>query len=84
MGGTARVRVGGLLGPLAKAELALSEAPAGIAITKVLPTDKGTEIVLQSDAAKTTAGLKGNLIVTASVKRAALRRKEKRRRTNVR
>jgi hypothetical protein len=69
VGGTVRVRVGGLTGPLAKAELVLSGAPAGIAITKISPTDKGTEIVLQSDAAKTTSGLKGNLIVTASVKR---------------
>ncbi len=69
MGGTAPLRVAGLIGPLAKAELALSSPPNGISIKEVSPLGKAAAVVLQSDAAKTRAGLKGNLILTVTVKR---------------
>jgi hypothetical protein len=41
----------------------LSDPPEGIAIRKVSPTDRGAEILLASDAAKSKLGLKGNLII---------------------
>jgi hypothetical protein len=42
----------------------LNEPPEGIALGKVSPGREGTEIELQSDAAKAKPGLKGNLIVS--------------------
>ena len=44
-------------------QLELSDPPEGISIQKVGPTRQGTEIVVQSDAAKIKPGLRGNLIV---------------------
>ena len=65
-GGTARVRVGAPAGAfLGKVQLELSEPPDGIVIRNVSPLPEGTEIVLQSDAAKVKPGLCGNLIVNA-------------------
>jgi acetyl esterase/lipase len=71
VGGTARIRLGGLSGALPKVELSLSDGPPGIAIAKFSPTEKGAEIVLQSDAAQTKEGTKGNLIIVATAKRPA-------------
>jgi len=63
-GGTARVRVGVPSSTLTgNVQLELSEPPEGISIKSVSPVGLGTEIVLQSDAAKVKPGLKGNLIV---------------------
>lgn len=66
-GGTARVQVGlpsrRLIG---KFRLTLSQAPQGIAIKNVAPSDEGVEIVLESNAEEVKPGLKGNLIFTAS------------------
>ncbi len=70
-GGTARVQVGVPAATLAgNLRLELSEPPEGIAIKEVSPAGRGTEIVLQSDAAKVKPGLKGNLIVQAFAARA--------------
>jgi hypothetical protein len=63
-GGTARVLVGtpgGAFGNRFKLEL--SEPPEGITLASVSPSDDGAEMELHSDASKTKAGLKGNLIV---------------------
>jgi len=65
-GGSARVRVsapggGGVLAN--RFRLELSEPPEGISLGKVSQSTEGTELELRSDAAKTKAGLKGNLIV---------------------
>ncbi len=46
-----------------RVEFELSEPPDGITIRQVAPSARGVEIVLQSDAAKSRPGLKGNLIV---------------------
>ncbi len=48
-----------------KMHLELAEAPEGIVIKKVSPSDDGMEILLESDAAKVTPGQKGNLLVGA-------------------
>lgn len=45
--------------------LDLSEPPEGISIASADASSGGTELVLQSDPAKTKPGLKGNLIVNA-------------------
>ena len=41
----------------------MSDAPEGIVIKNVSPSDEGMEILLESDAAKVTPGQKGNLII---------------------
>lgn len=65
-GGTLRVRVGFFAPRMAEAlQFELSEPPDGITIQRVSPNREGAEIVLASDAAKTKAGLTGNLIVNA-------------------
>jgi len=65
-GGTAKVRVATSSGALGKkAHLELSDAPAGIIIKSVSPSDEGMDILLESDAAKVSPGQKGNLIVGA-------------------
>ena len=65
-GGTARLRVKLPAVPfLGQIQLELSEPPDGIVIQRVSPSGEGTEVVLQSDAAKVKPGLKGNLIVAA-------------------
>jgi hypothetical protein len=65
-GGTARVQVGLPLVMLSdRVRFELDEPPDGIAIREVVPVREGSEIVLQSDAAKVKPGQKGNLIVNA-------------------
>jgi hypothetical protein len=68
-GGTARVQVASNFAN--RIEFELSEPPEGITIKDVSSSEEGAEIVLQSDAAKVKPGLKGNLIVTISAKKAA-------------
>ncbi len=71
-GGTARVRLDAPARAFAdRLQLELSDAPEGITIQNVSPSREGTEIVLQSDAAKVKPGLKGNLIVNAFAERPA-------------
>jgi hypothetical protein len=48
-----------------KLHLELAEAPEGIAIKKVTPSDDGMEVLLESDAAKVRPGQTGNLLVGA-------------------
>jgi hypothetical protein len=62
-GAAARVQIGVPGKMLDKVRLELSDPPEGITIKNVSPSPQGTEIVLQSDAAKVKPGLKGNLIV---------------------
>jgi hypothetical protein len=63
-GGTARVQIGTPGGSMEnRFQLELSEPPEGITLAKVAPTDEGAELELRSDASKTKAGSKGNLIV---------------------
>ena len=65
-GGTVKVRVASAYNSIGKrAHLELSDAPDGIIIKEVSPSDEGMEILLESDAAKVTPGQKGNLIVGA-------------------
>ncbi|MCX5655241.1 MAG: PPC domain-containing protein [Planctomycetota bacterium] len=66
VGGTAKVQfTAPLLAYAKQVHLELSDPPDGITIKSIAPCPGGTEVVLQSDAAKTKAGLKGNLIVNA-------------------
>ena len=63
-GGTARVRISAPANAFAnRIQLELSEPPEGITLGKLSPGSEGAEFELQSDAAKTKPGLKGNLIV---------------------
>jgi len=63
-GGTAQVRVGM---PASKSfdkiQFELSEPPEGIAVREAFSDPRGTDIVLQCDAAKIKPGLRGNLII---------------------
>jgi len=69
-GGTARVRVAmPAVRAFEKIELALSEPPEGIELRDLMLTQAGAEFVLQADATKAKAGLRGNLIVTVSGER---------------
>ena len=69
-GGTARVQIGVPARAMAgQLRLELSDPPEGIAIKTASSSAEGTEIVLESDAAKVKPGLKGNLIVVASGRR---------------
>jgi hypothetical protein len=63
-GGNARVRIAGA-GPVFgdRFDLALEDAPEGIALARVVPSAQGPELVLEADAAKAKAGTRGNLIV---------------------
>jgi hypothetical protein len=64
VGGTARVRLGTpAAGFSGRFDVELNQAPDGITIKEVLPSSDGTDIVLESDAAKVKPGSKGNLIV---------------------
>jgi hypothetical protein len=70
IGGTAQVRV--TMPPYRafdKIQMELSEPPEGISVRDVSSDPRGTNIVLQSDAAKTKPGLRGNLIVEVSGER---------------
>ena len=63
-GGTVRVQVAGPGGAFAdRFQLELSDPPEGITIRNVAAVVEGTELLLQSDAAKVKPGQKGNLIV---------------------
>jgi len=77
-GGTAHVQIDAPARAFTeRIHLVVSEPAEGITIKNVSPSPEGTEIVLESDAAKVKPGLKGNLIVTASAKGAAGPRKGK-------
>jgi hypothetical protein len=66
VGGTARVRLNVPGRAVAdRLDLELSEPPEGVSVKNVVSSGFGTEMVLQSDAAKSKSGLKGNLIVNA-------------------
>ncbi|MBI5821704.1 MAG: PPC domain-containing protein [Verrucomicrobia bacterium] len=64
-GGTAKVRLAAPPKAAGKVRLELAEAPAGIVIKSVSPSDDGMDVELGSDAAKLKPGQKGNLIVDA-------------------
>jgi hypothetical protein len=67
LGSTARVRLG--VPPRAltdRFQLELSEPPEGLTLKAVEPAGMTTELVLECDPAKAKAGLRGNLIVSAS------------------
>jgi hypothetical protein len=72
LGGTAQVRV---TMPatrfLEKVRFELSEPPEGITVQNASSDQRGTDLVLQSDAVKTKPGLRGNLIVQVSGQRAS-------------
>jgi hypothetical protein len=64
VGGTARVQISGPASGFAdRFQLELSDPPEGITIRNVAAVAAGTELLLQSDAAKVKQGQKGNLIV---------------------
>ncbi|MBI5687191.1 MAG: hypothetical protein HZC54_19130 [Verrucomicrobia bacterium] len=64
-GGTARVRLAAPAKAAGRIRLELAEAPAGIVIKSVSPSDGGLEVELGGDAARLKPGQKGNLIVAA-------------------
>jgi hypothetical protein len=70
-GGTTQVRAMLMPGVLTfeKVQLELSEPPEGISVREVSLDQQNAQIVLQSDAAKTKPGLRGNLIVEISGER---------------
>lgn len=57
--------------PLDRISLALSDPPEGIRIQKTTRSADGVEVFIQADAAKVKPGQKGNLILTAAVKKPA-------------
>jgi len=70
LGGTASVRFSMPRRPqLEKVQLTLHDAPAGVSIQDVSLSQDGATIVFRTDAEKLKPGLKGNLIVDASVER---------------
>jgi hypothetical protein len=72
VGGTARVRFEIPAGRFAEnLRLELNDPPPGLSIKNVSITREATELVLQSDAAKSKPGLKGNLVVDIFVARPA-------------
>ncbi len=75
-GGTARIQIGVPAAALDRIQLDLSDPPEGISIKNVSSSSQGTEVVLQSDAAKVKPGLKGNLIVAAFAKTAQAKGKK--------
>jgi hypothetical protein len=69
-GATARIQVAMPVSrSFDKIQVELSEPPDGIAVEKVLPMEKGLEIVVRSNAAKVKPGLQGNLIASVSGER---------------
>jgi hypothetical protein len=69
-GGSARMRVVlPVFRAFEKIELELSEPPDGIELRDVVVSEWGAEFLLQADASKVKAGLRGNLIVTVSGER---------------
>jgi hypothetical protein len=68
--GTARVRVAiPLPRAFEKIEFELSEPPDGVTLRDLILSPAGAEFVLQADAARAKAGLRGNLIVIVSGER---------------
>ncbi len=66
-GGSTRVRVEAQLPPnnlIARLHFELSDPPDGISLGETSAATAGSEIVVQCDAAKAKAGLKGNLIIS--------------------
>jgi hypothetical protein len=76
-GGTAKLQIGVPAAALDKIQLDLSDPPEGISIKSVSSSFQGTEVVLQSDAAKIKPGAKGNLIMAAFAKTAPAKGKPK-------
>jgi hypothetical protein len=69
-GGTARAEIAVPARAMAaQLRLELSDPPEGIAIKSTSPSSDGIDLVLESDAAKVKPGMKGNLIVTAFMRR---------------
>lgn len=69
-GGIARIRFAApTRGFAGRLQLELNQAPEGITLRSVTPTDLGGELVLECDAAKAKLGEKGNLIVAAFASR---------------
>ena len=65
-GGSVRVRVQAQLPPnnaIGRLRYELSDPPEGVELKEASPAGEATEIVLQCDAAKVKAGVKGNLII---------------------
>ena len=70
LGGTASVRFSMPRGPvLDKVQLTLHDAPAGISVQNMSLTQDSATVLLRADAEKLKPGLKGNLIIEASVER---------------
>jgi hypothetical protein len=70
LGGTTSVKFSMLRGPqMEKVQLTLRDAPAGISVQNVSLAQDGATVVLRADAEKLKPGLKGNLIIDASVER---------------
>jgi hypothetical protein len=70
VGGTAAVRLSPPRGPVRdRLRFALLNPPQGISIQKVSPTDEGVTLLIHADAQTVKPGLKGNLIVEASLER---------------
>lgn len=65
-GGTAKFKIQDSSSRVAKTRIALAKPPEGVAIKDVARSSEGVEITLQIDA-KAKPGLKGNLLVTASL-----------------
>ena len=65
---TLRVRTAARL-PAGQIRLDLSDPPEGVSVQKVTVVAGALEVVLQADAEKAKAGLKGNLILSATVQR---------------
>lgn len=66
-GGTAKFKIQDSSSRIAKARLTLSKPPEGVAIKQVSKSSEGVEVTLEIDSAKAKRGLKGNLLVTASL-----------------
>ena len=70
LGGSVSIRFSMPRGPqLEKVQLTLHDAPAGVSIQDVSLAQDNTTIVFRTDAEKLKPGLKGNLIIDASVER---------------
>jgi Bacterial pre-peptidase C-terminal domain len=70
LGGTVSVRFSMPRGPqLDKVQLTLHDAPAGISVETISLAQDSATVLLRADAEKLKPGLKGNLIIDASVER---------------
>ena len=66
-GGTALVKFEDSSYRISKAKLSLLSPPEGISIKEVAKSNEGLQLTLACDAAKVKPGLKGNLLVSASI-----------------